>query len=220
MADPTGPDPVDAATPADWEGRFRAFMDSCPAVAWMKDEAGRYVYLSRRHEERFGVTLADWAGKTDFDIWPADVARQFRENDRAVLAGGKAVEAVESATHPDGSVSHWWVFKFPFVDAAGQRFVGGVGVDVTERERAKAELRQANDDLRRALDQVRRLEQFVTLCAWTKRVKVDGRWVTVEEFLRTRFGVTVSHGMSDAALALMEREMTRPPADAGPGDSA
>ncbi len=53
------------------EERFRAFMDNSPGVAWIKDERGRYVYVSKTYERRFGVSLQDWRGKTAFELWPS-----------------------------------------------------------------------------------------------------------------------------------------------------
>ena len=44
---------------------FRLFMDNSPTIAWVKDEQGRHVYLSKTYEDRFGVRLEDWQGKTD-----------------------------------------------------------------------------------------------------------------------------------------------------------
>jgi GAF domain-containing protein len=66
------------------------------------------------------------------------------------------------------------------------------------------ELRRAGAELAAALDQVRRLESLVVMCAWTRTVQMDGRWVSVEEFLRAKVGVRVSHGVSDEALARLE----------------
>ncbi|MCK9375693.1 MAG: PAS domain-containing protein [Syntrophobacterales bacterium] len=122
------------------EERFRAFMDNSPTIAWAKDEASRYVYLSKTYENRFGVRLADWRGKTDFELWPQEIAEKFRKNDQAVLAGGQAINAIEETINPDGSHCYWWNFKFPFFDAAGVRYVGGIGVDITERQQAQAEI--------------------------------------------------------------------------------
>jgi PAS domain S-box-containing protein len=122
------------------EERFRAFMDNSPAIAWAKDEAGRMVYLSKTYEDRFGVRLADWRGKTDFELWPQEIAEEFRKNDLAVLASGHAIEFTEQTINPDGSRCSWWNFKFPFYDAAGERFVGGIAVDITERQKAQAEI--------------------------------------------------------------------------------
>jgi hypothetical protein len=38
---------------------------------------------------------------------------------------------------------------------------------------------------------------FITMCAWTKRVKDGGRWVSIEEFLDRQYHIVVSHGVSD-----------------------
>src|SRR5262249_1539427 len=42
----------------------------------------------------------------------------------------------------DGSPHQWLVFKFPTSDASGKKYVGGVGVDVSERRRAEEALAQ------------------------------------------------------------------------------
>jgi PAS domain S-box-containing protein len=114
------------------EERFKNFMDHSPAVAWMKDEQGRYVYVNAGFERRFRVGPEAWRGSTDFDLWPADVAKQFRVNDQTVLSADKASEFVETAPDVDGRSVPWHVFKFPFQDAAGRRFVGGMAVDLSE----------------------------------------------------------------------------------------
>jgi|NGEPerStandDraft_6_1074524.scaffolds.fasta_scaffold00634_6 hypothetical protein len=40
-----------------------------------------------------------------------------------------------------------------------------------------------------------RLEGFLRLCAWCRKVELDGRWVPVEEFLLARLDTVTSHGM-------------------------
>ncbi len=129
------------------EARFHAFMDNSPAIAWMKDEQGRHVYLSRSYERRFGVHFEDWQGKTDFELWPREIAEEFRKNDEEVLHTGRPVEVVEATPTADGGRYYWWDFKFPFQDVSGRRFVGGIGVDITERKRAEDLLRQTNERL-------------------------------------------------------------------------
>jgi CHASE3 domain sensor protein len=54
---------------------------------------------------------------------------------------------------------------------------------------------------------VRRLRRLVTICAWTHRLKMDGEWVTMEEFLRTRFNVSVSHGISEEGAQRLRNEI-------------
>lgn len=37
------------------------------------------------------------------------------------------------------------------------------------------------------------------ICAWTKRVHYEGEWMSIEAFLLRRFGIVVSHGISEEA---------------------
>jgi len=141
------------------EERFQAYMNNSPAVAWMKDEQGRHVYLSGSFERRFGVRLEDWRGKTDFEVWPQEVAEEFWKNDRDVLRTGRVIEVVEEAAGPGGARSYWWSFKFPFRDASGKTYIGGIGVDITERKGMEAQLRQLNESLERQVAQ--RTEELI-----------------------------------------------------------
>ncbi len=119
------------------EERFRLFMDNNPTIAWMKDEQGRHVYFNKTYEDRFGVRLADWLGKTDFEVWPKKTAEEFRKNDLAVLAAGHAIEVMEETANPDGSLCGWLNLKFPFQDLSGKHYVAGIGLDITERKQAE-----------------------------------------------------------------------------------
>jgi len=64
-----------------------------------------------------------------------------------------------------------------------------------------------------------KLQQFVTVCAWTGQVRHNGEWVRLDEFLRQQFGISVSHSLSKEASEKMMREIEelnrpnkRPPA--------
>ena len=129
----------------DAEERFRAFMDHGPAVAFMKDEHGRYVYFNRPFAERFGATPQQWLGRTDFDVRPSPVAEALRETDLRVLRDGRPSELYLTVPDTAGRASHWLTMKFPFRDGAGRLLVGGVAVDVTERVGAEAAVRESND---------------------------------------------------------------------------
>jgi hypothetical protein len=49
------------------------------------------------------------------------------------------------------------------------------------------------------LRKTKRLEELVTVCAWTKTIQHQGRWMTFEQYLQKRFGISVTHGISRAA---------------------
>ncbi|MBI1826751.1 MAG: PAS domain S-box protein [Planctomycetes bacterium] len=113
--------------------RLNAFLNNSAVVGWMKDAEGRYVFLSKNYETRFQACFEEWCGRTDFDVWPREIADQFRRNDLIVLQSQRPIECIEKAIDPDGRASWWLISKFPFEDQDGLRYVGGLGVDITER---------------------------------------------------------------------------------------
>jgi CHASE3 domain sensor protein len=57
------------------------------------------------------------------------------------------------------------------------------------------------------LMRLEKLQQFVTVCAWTGQVKDGNEWVRLDEYLQRRFGLSVTHGLSKEAAEKMMREM-------------
>jgi len=131
------------------DDRFKAFMDNTPAAAFVKHQDGRYVYANRLFE-RF--RMEDWLGRTDFQMWPEEIARQLSENDRSVLETGQTIELEETIPGPEGSVLHWWTYRFPLTDSAGRRYIGGVAVDITARKQAEDVLSASQARLTGILD--------------------------------------------------------------------
>ena len=150
------------------EARFQAFMNNTPTVSYMKDEAGRLVYLNEVFERMFNLAEGELLGKTDFDYLPAKVATAVRKNDALVLSKWEPIEIVEYAPTPDGSASHWLSLKFPFVDANGAKFVGGVSIDITARKIAEEKLGESEKRYRHLFElspgfiNVHRLDGVIT----------------------------------------------------------
>ena len=149
---------------------FRRFMDHSPVLAYMKDEAGRYVYANRPLEQ----FLPDWRGKTDFDMWPGETAQTIRRNDAAVLATNAPAEFYETTAREDG-VQWWWSLKFPIQGPDGQRLLAGLLLDITEHKRLEEKLRQSEE-------RYRIVSEITSDYAYASRVEPDGRlvleWIT------------------------------------------
>jgi CHASE3 domain sensor protein len=61
------------------------------------------------------------------------------------------------------------------------------------------------------LVRLEKLQQFVTICAWTGQVKDGNDWIRLDEYLQRRFGLSVSHGVSrEAAIKMMHEMEARP----------
>lgn len=142
--------PVEAAL-RESEALFEAFMNNSFAAAFMKDEEGRYVYINPTNQRLLGERAEEWHGKTDFDLFPTETAEELRLNDSIVMQSNKALEVMERIPLDDG-MHQWLTFKFPFVNAAGQKFIGGLSIDITFRQQAQEAI-QSGETRYRALFQ-------------------------------------------------------------------
>ncbi len=131
-----------------WEymSLFLAFMNNSPAIAFIKDEEGRYIYLNDSGEAYLKEVNQkkeapdSFVGKTDFDIWPEEVARQYRKNDLKALEADCTIEVLESDRHPQGA-HQWLAYRFPLKNLIGRRLLGGISVDLTERKQMEEQLK-------------------------------------------------------------------------------
>ncbi len=76
-----------------------------------------------------------------------------------------------------------------------------MGLVVNDLRRRLFQLAQALEELQRSTQEVRNLQnQLQVVCAWTKQIKVDGKWIPLDKFLATKLQMKISHGISPAAL--------------------
>lgn len=121
---------------------LRAFMDQGDLLVWLKDARGHIVYANRNWLQLFGLNEGSAIGKTDFELFPSEIAAQFRAKDLEVLGGHQIVRGIETATGRDEITRCWQITRFPFHNDSGERFIGGFAYDVTERMRQDEEIRQ------------------------------------------------------------------------------
>lgn len=134
------------------EMRFHAFMENSPAMAYIKDADGRFVYVNKMLELVYGTPGQSMIGKSGFDLFPDDTANMLKANDAQVLKSGEATKFVEHVPSPDGGTRSWLSFKFPIQEGDGQTFLCGMSVEVTEHERLERELREASGTLATLID--------------------------------------------------------------------
>jgi len=124
------------------EVRFSTFMQQLPGVAFIKSLDGRYVFHNGR-AETFGIPAEEIIGKTDEEVFAPEFATLYRSNDKLVLELGTPLEVVEGCRR-DGEMHYWLLYKFPIPDRSGRTaFLGGIGIDITERRQLEEQLRQS-----------------------------------------------------------------------------
>lgn len=120
------------------QSMLEAVLEHTDVLIFAKDVDGRFVMANRALEH---VTRAEGTliGFTDHDFFDAEIADDYRRNDRRIMAGREWQVFSEEVVHPDGSVHTYRSTKFPLFDDGGEVIgTGGVSTDVTELVAARA----------------------------------------------------------------------------------
>jgi len=116
---------------------MESILDNMPAIIFLKDLMGRYLFVNHQFVEVSGHSLADSRGKTVFDIAPKEKATLATEQFLQVATTGNPVQFEESIFYTGRFHQHLTI-KFPVRNAAGNIYaVAGISTDITERKAAE-----------------------------------------------------------------------------------
>ena len=131
------------------EQRLQDVVDNTAAIVLVKDLELRYILVNREFERRFQVQRDQIRGKTNFDVFPRDVAELMREHDQQVIEAGVPIQFEEIIPSREGT-RHYVAVKFLLRDKTGKPYaVCIIATDITERKRAEDALHQARAELAR-----------------------------------------------------------------------
>ncbi len=154
------------------ERMFQTFMNNGPLVSYLKHTDGRYVFYNSRFAERCHVTMQEWLGRTDFEVFPEHLAQSFREHDVKALEAGRLVVSVETLCTSAGECSTWRSYKFPCEDEDGRPLLAGFSFDITEELQRQEELVQAKRELER-LGSIDPLTELPKRIVFDERLELD-----------------------------------------------
>lgn len=99
---------------------FQSLIDSLPLNVLSKDLDGKVTFANQKFCLTDKRHLKDIIGKTDFDLYPEELAHKYLEDDKHVIASGEILETIEEHTPSDGESLTVRVIKAPLFDAKGQ----------------------------------------------------------------------------------------------------
>ena len=127
------------------EERFTSFMDHLPAMAFIKDQDSRIVYLNRYNREFFGHG-DDIIGKPTSELVQPDLVEATIQDDQMALAGEQVVN-IQVEIDKNGAEHIFKLVKFPVGGQGRPILVGGISFDITEQIQAEDEVRMLNQQL-------------------------------------------------------------------------
>ncbi len=124
---------------------MQAFFDHAEAMIYIKDREGRYLAVNRAFERALSLNSADVLGRRDADLFPEEMAKQFRQTDEIVMREERAL-AYEVESTLAGARGVFWSVKFPIRDARGEVAAAcGISTDITARKRIERDLEAAKN---------------------------------------------------------------------------
>lgn len=123
--------------------RIRQILDAIPDPIFVKDEAHRWIYGNDAFSSLLNLPLEGYLGKTDYDLFPRELADVFWKMDAHVYDSDRANENEEKIV--DGATGQLRTIltkKTPTRSRDGSRILVGVIRDITARVVAQETLQQ------------------------------------------------------------------------------
>jgi len=118
-------------------------LENSAASIYAKRKDGRYTYLNHEMEVLCSVVRQQVLGKTDIEVFPREIAQQWRTNDLNAMTTGHLSVSEETIASPRGErivLSK----KVPLISGSGEvEGICGISTDVTDIRRTELALREA-----------------------------------------------------------------------------
>jgi PAS domain S-box-containing protein len=124
------------------EKKFKTLVDNIPQKMYMKDRRSVYAFCNEKYAADLKMKAEDIAGKTDYELFPAELAEKYVSDDKRIMAAGQLENTEKEYAH-EGQTFIVQTVKTPVKDERGET-VGILGIfwDITEQKRKEEELRK------------------------------------------------------------------------------
>jgi len=135
------------------EHKYRILVENIPQNIFQKDLDSVYISCNENFASTLNIRPEDITGKTDFDLYPAELAEKYRNDDKRVMASGIPEEFVEQYLQ-DGKKCWIDTIKTPVKDIHGTiTGIQGIFWDITERKVAEEELHRLYNELEKRVEE-------------------------------------------------------------------
>ena len=125
--------------------RMRAIVNNTPSFIAVKDLDGAYLSANAEAGRILGVESSELVGRHCVELFPEQIATQFRANDQIAAAEARPVFD-ETVLVLDGEARTYATVTFPLPDEHGRPIeVCTIGTDVTERRDRESERRERRE---------------------------------------------------------------------------
>ena len=136
----------------DFEKRYRALIENLPQQIFLKDRDLRYLSSNSSFARGLGIPAQEIIGKSDFDLYPAEIARRLQAEELEIIASGSGAE-IEGAVLVGGDKNWINTVKIPLKDDLGEvSGILGFAWDITSRKRAEEQLRLSEKSYQTVFD--------------------------------------------------------------------
>jgi two-component system cell cycle sensor histidine kinase/response regulator CckA len=124
-------------------------IDNSGMLVAVKSLEGRYEIVNRRWEEITGMSRNEVLGKSDEEIFPYPIGKQFRLNDLEAMESGHCIEKEEMIDDEIRGRLYGLSTKFALKNQDGSfRGLCVMSIDITARKRAELRLQRSEEEFR------------------------------------------------------------------------
>ncbi|MBN1935859.1 MAG: PAS domain S-box protein [Anaerolineae bacterium] len=185
---------------------LRTVIDNLPDAIYAKDLEGRKTLANRADVANIGAASeADVLGKTDFELFPLEVAEQFYANDQRVLQTGQPVFNQEEPLVNERGKQIWLnTSKLPLKDSVGE-IIGlvGIGRDVSAQREVEEALRHSEEQYRTLFETMQEAFALHALIFDDQGMPCDYRFLQINPAFERLTGLRAQDILGKTVLEVM-----------------
>lgn len=109
---------------------YMTFMDNLPALSFIKDLSGKYIYINNFYQKLLG--FKSWKNRKAEDLFSKEIAENIVESDREALYEG-IFKHEESISNEENQTQLFETYKFP-ISKEKDKLLCGFGLDITNEK--------------------------------------------------------------------------------------